>query len=909
MERRTWLVLGGGAVAVGVGALGLGGLLLSRLPGKIEQLARAQVESTVDADVRWGAVNTSLSALPQLGLTVNDLVVTGRGPFAGVELVRIDQVTLAVDAWSALTSSTARVRGLDLRGAAVTLLVDREGRANWDIVKDDGSPASDEPGLALVLDHLGLTDFDLDYTDRQGRMAVGVHDLELDGSAAWSGVVAGIRGHATIGDLDLRMGRTRYLVDTRWVSDADLAYDTATGGLTFTRTSTTINDFPVALDGSLVPAGEGWSADVRFSSPASELGPLLSLVPRAYAGSMQGVKASGTTSFVGSAKGKYEGDTWPTFDVALVVKDGAFSYPGLPSEVKDLALETRVTHEEGPSASVALDLDQFRLSTGGAPFEASGSVKRMFGDPLVDLTANGRLDLGALSTALPVPEGTEVPAGVLDVDFAVAGARSDFEAPNPERVKARGHLRGRGVRLVTDASPLPITIQDLDLALTPSTATLSTLKTTFGESDLSVTGGLDNLVGYALGGDVLTGALALTSRKLDLRPFQGRDTEEGTTDDEGLLVAVPTDLDLTVTTDLRKVTTRKVQLEDVSGTLTVARGVARMQDLQASMLGGRAVISGRYAAPTAEQADVDLSVDAVSFDVGETVSSFVTLERIAPVLKQLSGQFDTGFALRTKLAKDGTPELSITRSAGHVAPTGKARVQSLDGAEKKLGPLGGAKDGGKSGFGSIELGGDALQYLLQEGTLNLSPFEVKLGGMPATLRGTSSVADRTLDFTFTAKVPLGALGELAGGVKGAKGDQDVVVRLKGPWGDPKVTVKLAGDDPIDAAKGAASAALQAQADQLLDEARRAADALVAEADARAKRLIQQAGDPASKLAAEVAAKELRKKARSAADALLDEARRKADALLEGGGGKKGGGGEAGGDKKGGGKKGKGGKRR
>ena len=86
--------------------------------------------------------------------------------------------------------------------------------------------------------------------------------------------------------------------------------------------------------------------------------------------------------------------------------------------------------------------------------------------------------------------------------------------------------------------------------------------------------------------------------RLDLRPFQGASApadEEAPApapSDEGLLVAVPDDSALTVDAEIGEVVTKQVKLEDVKGTMIVAESAVRMNDLQVSMLGGSARVSG-----------------------------------------------------------------------------------------------------------------------------------------------------------------------------------------------------------------------------------------------------------------------------------------------------------------------------
>lgn len=878
MDRRV--AVGAGVVAVASVAVGGLAWAVRGLPAKVERLAHRQVEASVNADVAWGAVELAgLSSFPRVGVTIRDLTVTGRGPFAGVELARLGRVSVGIDLFSAFAGDTLRVREVAVDGGTIALRVDREGRANWDVSKGASEEAD---AFELSLDDVSVRDLDLRYDDRQGRMSVALLDVDVDGVAAWSGPVASTDARASIGSLDLRMGRTRYLKASRWTVDADAAYDTATGGLTLAASTATINAFPLSLSGALAPAGEGWDVDLAFRATDGGFASLLSLVPDAYAGSMEGVEARGTVSFEGTAKGRYEGDTWPAFDVSLGVADAAYRYPSLP-EVRAIAVDARVTHAQGPKETVGVSLGRLSFDAGGSPFTVRGTVDRLLGSPVIDLAANGRIDLAALSGSLPVPAGTEVAGGVIDVDLVLKGDQRDFEAPNPDRLVAKGTLAGRGVRVASDSFPAPVTIREFSTSFSPQSVAIGSFAASWADSDLSLTGRFDNLVGYALGADVLRGELAASSRALDLRPFQGRDPEAGTTDEGGYVVPVPTDLDLRLTSDLKKVVTRNLTATDVSGALSVSGGAVRLEDLGASMLGGRATVSGSYTAPTAEAADLDVSVDGLSLDVGDTVAAFVTLRRIAPVLEQVQGAFDSGFSLRTRVGRDGTPDLPITRSAGRLAPTGTARAASLRGAESKLRPLGG------EAFSAVDLAGSALQYVLSEGTLRLPPAQVKLGTASATLEGSADVSKRTVDLRFTVPVPLASAAALLG-ADAPKGEASLVVRVRGPYDDPKVTVAPKGgaDDVADLVAGAAADAARARADQILAEARAAADVLLAEADARAKKQLRQAQDPASKLAAEAAAAAIRETARAAADRLLAEARRKADAALagaEGGGGK------------------------
>lgn len=884
-------------VFVGVAAGGLtaalvvGGIVGWKLiEGRALALVTEQLEAQIDADVSIGGAGLRpFGATGAFELRVDDLVITGVAPFEGVELARIGQLRAGLDVWSLLGSGPIEVRSLGLVDPAFHVVVDGEGRANYDLWADDGGEAS---AYQVRLDHVEIDGLSLVYDDRQGATWAELRDLDLTGRGDVTQDAVRFDTHATIAALSAKSGGVAMLRDTRWTADGVVEYEQATGKIGFVDTKAVVNELPVSLTGTLLPTDLGWDVDLALAGLDTTFKTALSLVPSAYAGDFANVDAGGSFSLAGTVKGAYhsEGDHLPAFDLAIQVKDGRFKYPDLPAAVDQIAADLRVRHPEGATDLVEVDIAPFRMSIDGTPIGGALKLRHPMTDPLVDLQVKGRVDLAALKRAWPM-EGTDYD-GVVDVDLDIGGRMSDFEGHNVDAVRAEGLVKMAGVRYHSDDLAVDMLIDAFDLRITPKQAVVNDLKLRYDDSDLQATGTIDNLVPYFLADGTLVGTLDAKSKHLDLAPFEGDDEPAaGGEPADSAIVTVPTNLDLSLKIKMDEVLTNGVQFDNVRGTLLVRDGAVRLDQMKLDLLGGHVTISGTYAAPTAEKADLDFNIDALDFELSRTVATFTSLAQMLPIAKGASGKFDSIFSMKTRLRRDGTPDLSVLASKGQIRTRG---VGFMPESFAKIGEQ--LKD---AKFQRLELDGSEVWYELNDGKALLKPFTSKLGGLPATLSGSAGVLDETLDLALAMKVPTKALAgtSLLGGQVGE--NADVTVLITGAYADPKVSLKLGAveaaveqvkeavgavvDDLVAAARVQGDklvAEAEKQANALRAEAKKGADKIRAEAKTSGQKLVKEANNPIAEAAAKEAAKKLEKEADKKATRLEKEADDKGNTLVK-----------------------------
>lgn len=895
--RATWLlaVLGVGGVAVVAAAAAAAGIV----PGLARQAVQSALEGVVadalDADLSYGDIAVSLwSDFPAVSVQVRDVAVTGRPPFEGVTLVSLERLEVAVDVPSLLGDEPI-VRSVELDGPRIDLRVREDARRNWSSADGAAAPATaDEPSsMRLRLETLRITALELAYQDLAGGVEAKVEGLDLTQRGTFSATRADTRVEVQIASLSASAAGVDALVRTRWDATVDAVIGLADGSVEVREGRLRLNELPLTFGGSVVPEPEGLRLAVTWSAADSSFRDLLSLVPSAYLQGYEALQADGMVAASGSVTGLYasEGDHLPAFDLQLTARDAWLQYPELPERISDIALDLRVEHPEGAVDGTVIDLARLHLVAGRAPVDLRVSVRNPVSDPLLDAEVIGRIDLGALGDALAGLDAT----GVIDADFAVRGRMSDFEAQRVDAVSARGGVRASGLVLEGDF-PDPVHIDALDLRFTPARADLVALELRTGATDLGIHGSLDNLWPYWLAERPLVGDLTLRADRIDLRPFQTE--EEGTADDQAMgVLPVPTDLDLTIRGKADRVWVDDLVLDDVEGSLRIVDGAARLERLDMGFAAGRMTMSGVYAAPTADEALIDFTIDTVRFDVGEVMASIQTLERIAPIARGVSGTFGSGLSLRTRVLGD----LSIDLPA--LVSTGNLRDLRIVLGPSVLADI--ASKLGDPALGVPNLAGTRIGWRIEGGKMRLSPMAFKLGGAAATLSGTTSIVDQTLDLVLEVPVSASALSR-AGSLPAALarvGTVPVRIRIRGTFADPAFEIEV-GDaaraalgEVVELARGqildqvadlvaAASAegdrliaAAEAAAAKLRADAQRAADKLRAEAKKQGDKLVSDAKNPVAKAAAREAATQLQKDADKRANKLTREADSEADGLV------------------------------
>jgi len=877
---------------LGTVGLGAGVLLVALAPFLVSGPVMVEVgdwiSEEVDADVTLGPGEVRLwRSFPNATLYLEDVRVVNRAPFAGTELAVIPQISVTVDIASALGDGPIRVVGLEMVDAAFDVRVADDGSTNTDILPATEEAETEESGGSLWLRDVAISGLDLHYEDATTDLLVDMVDLDLSGDAELEDTVLASRTEASMASLSVASEGLTLLKEAKLESKLDVRYAPETGAIQFGESKISLNALALDLSGDITPADGGTELNLVLETEEASFKSLLSLVPSAYSSDFDGVDANGTLGLSGRVSGLLpdEGDHLPSYRFLLSVADGHFKYPDLPMGIDDIQLGARFEHPGGDPDRALIDIERFAMKVDGAPFSGRLRLTTPVSDPEIDTRLEGRLDLGKLYQAFP-EDGTST-TGTLDLDVALAGKTSAFEAVDVDAVTAEGSVMLTDVVYTDPEQPLPFHIHQLELGLDPRTLDLARFELSFGDSDIKAKGAVENALGYLLADQTLRGRFDLSSRYIDTRPWETDEEEEtAAADGESSLVVVPDDLDVALNLDFGRVKTQDYDLNKVRGQAAIQEGAIRLTRLRGETLGGQIEFNGTYTAASEQEAELDMDVTARELVIGETVATFASLSEALPIAQGSKGRIETTVKLKTALGPDLSPNLVTMLAQGSFG----AKNTTFD--PSFLAPV--AAFTGIASHKTLSLDPVQTSFTVDGGRLHFDALPVTMGQAKGTLSGSSGMEDDSLALTLDLSMPAAAItGGGAQALGGAIGDVGITATIGGTWEKPEVKVKLSQSvaeavkdvvvDLVEEQLGASLddliAAAEAQGDKLVAEAGKAGDVLRAEADKAADKLVAEAKKQGKKLRKEAKGNPLKEVAADkAADELLKQAKKKAKKL-------------------------------
>ncbi|MBI1191808.1 MAG: AsmA family protein [Bacteroidetes bacterium] len=904
---------------------------------QIEAAIKEEVSKNLLADVDWGKWSFSiLRSFPNLSARVDDVRIINRAPFEGVELANIGSFSVTLDIKS-LWSDQMEVLKVRLDEPNITVLVLDDGSANYNITKPSETETQTSP-FHLALREYQISKGHIAYEDRKQGIRAELTNLEHTGSGDFTQDLFTLRTKTGVGTLDVAYGGIPYLRKANLELAAMIEVDVPNHTYRFSENELSINELVLGFEGWLSMPGKGYDMDITWRSKRSDLAMLLSLIPAEFASDLKGVDMSGSAAFNGQVKGIYQGETLPSISLLANVKDGRFRYPDLPQSAENIQLDLAVNYPGGSNLDkMIIDLKQLSLTMAGNPLSARMRLSNTISDPLIDAECKARLDLASISQVVPMEQALK---GRLDADIRLKGALSAIENQRYEQFDADGELTLRDMTYQDESLGYPLAIRSLLFSFSPQFLSLDQFDGSLGSSAIKASGRMDNYLQYWLRDDNLRGQFTLSANKIDLNelapssegsgegeasekaPAEGKEAQPSS----GMaVITVPANVDFSLSATAAEVLYQNLSLSNVRGTMRINDQRLDLQELFFNLFGGSVLVSGGYNTKDAQAPRIDLTYAIRDLDIARTAEALNTVDKLAPIARYCQGKFSTNLGMKAVLDEHMEPVMSSitgrgTLNTSQVSISGFEPMTQLASALK-------IKE-----LASTTLQNINLTYKIEDGKMITEPFDVKIGGMQAKVGGAMGVADQSLDYAMTSKIPTAlfgaAAGQTVGGLLGLNQQAlagfavpeslDATIAFTGTVLKPVVRPVFAGgaanlvesvveeakeqlNETIDNSKAEAIAKAKQERDRLIAEAQKQADKIKADARTEAARIKETAYKAAdaelakvknpvakagAKLVADKAKAEADKKEAQAiaeadkrADGLVDTARKKGDDLV------------------------------
>lgn len=869
------------------------------LRGKIADIVKTEANKMLTAQLDFERLNISLLRhFPNASVELKGLtLIGGEEPFAGDTIVAARRISVVVNLMSLFGDSGFEVTKVILADPALHAHKMADGAVNWDVMRPSEESAAGEEAAAGEEEdgssfRLSVRDFHISgatirYEDDSTRMSFSTDPLTLR-------LRGDMSADCTTLDLRLKTERTNFvsggiplLSDAELELVADIDADLQNKHFAFSRNTLRVNAIQVGLDGWVEMKDDAVAMDLKAGCEAVQFKDVLSLVPAFYTRDFKKLTAGGELALSLWARGEMRGSQLPAFELKSSVRNGSFQYASLPKAVTDINIEARIANPGGVMDRTEIDLSKFGLRMAGNSLAATFYATNLASDPTFRVSADGKVDLGAVKEVYPLEKGMEL-EGVITADVQLSGRMSDIEKNRYEALGAKGTLVVEEMGLTLEKLP-PVHIRRAAATITPAAMTLGEFGLTVGRSDLSANGQLSGYLGYLLRGEELSGRLYVKSELLDLNeimaalPADETDTpevEEETPADAAVDTAtaleVPRNLRLSLNTDLKKILFQKMTIENLTGEMSMADGRLSLDGLRLGLFGGQASASGSYStADDPARPALKLKADFTKASFQKTFEELEMVQKLVPIFEKTGGDYSLSLDLQTALDAAMSPDLGTLTATGEIRSE-NIHIQNIKAFEAMAEALGNDK------LRTIEAKDVAIRFAIRDGRISTAPFDLKIGDVNVNLSGSTGL-DQTID--YQAKVGIPGSGVL----------QNVAVNIGGTFSSPKITLgvkeavqeavtnvvneqiqKLTGSESL-------SEEVAKQAENLRQEARNAGQKLVEAAESQRDKLVEEASKKGmiAKLAAQKAGDKLVEEAQKQADKLTAEAEAQIEKLTAG----------------------------
>ncbi len=426
--------------------------------GKIIEIAKKEINKNLNAKVDFKDVNISLFRhFPHAAVGLENLQVIGTGDFSKDTLIAAKQIDVAMNLMSLIGNSEMRIYSIAIDRPRIHAIVNKEGKANWDITKPDtGSAQKKESEFKLSLKKYTINDAYISYVDIPGNMSSEIFHLNHSGSGDFTSDLFTLKTKTSAESVSFTYAKIPYLVDAKTSLDADIQVDNKNDKYTFKTDEVELNDLKLSTEGYFQFVSDStYGMDIKFKAPSTEFKTLLSLVPAIYNEDFAKIKTSGKAVFNGFVKGEYNSVKIPAYNINLNVENGFFQYPDLPQPVKNIELAIKVDNPDGITDHTVVDISKGHIEFGNDPLDFTLILKNPVTVQYIDATVKGKLNLAQVTKFVKLSSNTKL-SGLLDADASANGNLAVITQQKPGPFTANGFINITNLNYSSDEFPQPI---------------------------------------------------------------------------------------------------------------------------------------------------------------------------------------------------------------------------------------------------------------------------------------------------------------------------------------------------------------------------------------------------------------------------------------------------------------------
>ncbi len=630
---------------------------------KIQSMIAKTINENVNATVTFDNVGLSLFRnFPKASLTIDELIIVNQAPFKGDTLFYAEKINLKMSIGELFkdASETLDINSISAINGRLNVRINQKGTGNFDIAKKSESSTTDtreSAPFSLSIQEYTIQNLQLKFIDEASKMKLLLKDFYHSGKGDFTSEVLDLDTE-TKAIISVDLNGTNYMQNISLSLDAILGINLKNKTYSFKDNKAFINQLPLEFNGFVQLVENGQLFNLTFNTPTSSFKNMLALVPKQYSGNLNKVKTSGDFTLNGSVNGTFNEKTIPKFDLNIVSTNAMFKYDALPKAVKNIHINTKILNSTGIINDTKININKLAFTIDKDVFETSSKIYNISKNPKIELSAKGTIDLENISKVYPIDLEKNI-SGILSTNISTSFDMESVEKGNYQQIKNTGKLSLKGFTYDGDELANTLIIDKTSITFNPNHIKLTAFDAKTGDSDIHVTGDLENFYGFLFKKQELKGTFVMNSEFLKVSDFMTStiDRIETTETTSNPSVKIPIFLNCSLTATAKKVIYDNLTLSNVSGALLIKNEAVELKDLKMGLFGGNISMNGSVS--TKEKTPFfNLDLGLKGLNISDSFTQIEMLSSIAPIANTIEGKLNSTIKLSGNLTQNMTPDIS-----------------------------------------------------------------------------------------------------------------------------------------------------------------------------------------------------------------------------------------------------------
>jgi hypothetical protein len=510
---------------------------------------------------------TIIKSFPKCALEFKNILALESKDFNTQDtLLYAKRLSLAFDVEN-LFNKNYTINKIELEDSKVNLKIDKLGKSNYIIWKTSDSSSSND-SLRFALEKIKLTNVFLSYKNINNKIKLStkLNEVEFSGKFTESDYLLNVSGLAYI-DL-FQVQKVKYLNKKKLQLDVEL--DVSGSTFKIIKADTKINSTLLNSKGSFVIMDSLVSLDIIFKGNNLDISTTISLLPESFQNKINDYESDGT--FYAEGECHYKAGTPLSVSSKFGIKQANIIYKKNSTKLSNVNLEGTILINENRSL---LKLKNIKANLNSNTFVGNVEITN-FNDPYIKLDVEANTNLEELSAFYQIDTLQNLSGSIslnANIECFINELKSNAFNPN---IIANGTAKLLNIKTQFKHSEKEINIPEGEVKLTNRNLEVTNLKLIKGNSDVTIVGEMPNFLGYLF--DMksnLTINSTLTSSSIELENF----IFSNNGDSKSTSVEIPSNLDLNLAVIINKLTFKKFESQQMSGSLFVKNQKVVVKDV------------------------------------------------------------------------------------------------------------------------------------------------------------------------------------------------------------------------------------------------------------------------------------------------------------------------------------------